>query len=219
MTAMRRARSTWSCSSRPRSIPMRSGALRRSRVMGLSVHPKLAGLLIGGNAGPFRYTKAEWERLIDFAREVSKAWGTRWLDLHLAADAAAGRRQCRRAGQGRKRRRPLHRLPHCRPGHFAADLRRCRGDRLHRGFEHHGLGSRVGAAARGRRGPGRTPLHRRGVRLSRLSDAQQLVPGAAHRCAHHRRASPATLAEIEPMQENPLDALAAKLKERLPALF
>jgi len=27
------------------------------------------------------------------------------------------------------------------------------------------------------------------------------------------------LAEIEPMQENPLDALAAKLKERLPALF
>jgi mitochondrial fission protein ELM1 len=28
-----------------------------------------------------------------------------------------------------------------------------------------------------------------------------------------------TLADIEPMQENPLDALAAKLKERLPVLF
>ena len=27
------------------------------------------------------------------------------------------------------------------------------------------------------------------------------------------------LSEIEPMQENPLDALAAKLKERLPGLF
>ena len=27
------------------------------------------------------------------------------------------------------------------------------------------------------------------------------------------------LAEIEPIKENPLDALAAKLKERLPALF
>ena len=29
----------------------------------------------------------------------------------------------------------------------------------------------------------------------------------------------AALAEINPLQENPLDALAAKLKERLPALF
>jgi hypothetical protein len=29
----------------------------------------------------------------------------------------------------------------------------------------------------------------------------------------------AALAEIEPIKENPLDALAAKLKERLPALF
>lgn len=27
------------------------------------------------------------------------------------------------------------------------------------------------------------------------------------------------LSEIEPLKENPLDALAAKLKERLPALF
>jgi uncharacterized protein len=27
------------------------------------------------------------------------------------------------------------------------------------------------------------------------------------------------LAEIEPLQENPLDALAAKLKQRLPQLF
>ena len=29
----------------------------------------------------------------------------------------------------------------------------------------------------------------------------------------------AALSEIEPIEENPLDALAAKLKERLPALF
>jgi len=29
----------------------------------------------------------------------------------------------------------------------------------------------------------------------------------------------AALAEITPLLENPLDALAAKLKERLPALF
>ena len=42
-------------------------------------HPRLAGLLIGGNAGPFRYRRGEWERLLDFARGLSKAWGTRWL--------------------------------------------------------------------------------------------------------------------------------------------
>src|SRR5215470_4490011 len=41
--------------------------------------PKLAGLLIGGNAGPFRYTRQEWDRLLAFATEVSHAWGTRWL--------------------------------------------------------------------------------------------------------------------------------------------
>ena len=41
--------------------------------------PKLAGLLIGGNAGPFRYRAAEWDRLLEFAKRLSKAWGTRWL--------------------------------------------------------------------------------------------------------------------------------------------
>ena len=34
---------------------------------------------IGGNAGPFRYRREEWERLLAFIAEVSKAWGTRWL--------------------------------------------------------------------------------------------------------------------------------------------
>ncbi|MCJ7787419.1 MAG: mitochondrial fission ELM1 family protein, partial [Methyloceanibacter sp.] len=46
---------------------------------GPELHPRLAGLLIGGNAGPFRYRRQEWELLLGFAAEVSKAWGTRWL--------------------------------------------------------------------------------------------------------------------------------------------
>src|SRR5262245_35488684 len=54
---------------RPKTVP-RYGPDKR---------PKLAGLLIGGNAGPFRYRRAEWASLLDFARDVSKAWGTRWL--------------------------------------------------------------------------------------------------------------------------------------------
>jgi uncharacterized protein len=54
---------------RPKVVP-RYGTERR---------PKLAGLLIGGNAGPFRYRPDEWDRLLAFAAEISKTWGTRWL--------------------------------------------------------------------------------------------------------------------------------------------
>src|SRR5262245_24380809 len=41
--------------------------------------PRLAGLLIGGNAYPLRYRRHEWERLLGFAAEIAKAWGMRWL--------------------------------------------------------------------------------------------------------------------------------------------
>ncbi len=41
--------------------------------------PKLAGLLVGGDSGLFKYKQEEWLGLFDFAREVSRAWGTRWL--------------------------------------------------------------------------------------------------------------------------------------------
>ncbi len=41
--------------------------------------PRLAGLLIGGDSGLFHYAPAEWDRLLDFVRELSAAWGTRWL--------------------------------------------------------------------------------------------------------------------------------------------
>lgn len=54
---------------RPETVP----------VFGLSNPPKLAGLLVGGDSGLFKYRDEEWHRLFDFAREISKAWGTRWL--------------------------------------------------------------------------------------------------------------------------------------------
>lgn len=41
--------------------------------------PKIAGLLVGGDSGLFKYKDEEWHRLFAFAREVSQAWGTRWL--------------------------------------------------------------------------------------------------------------------------------------------
>jgi len=48
-------------------------------VFGADHPPKLAGLLVGGDSGLFKYTDDEWLALFAFAREVSHAWGTRWL--------------------------------------------------------------------------------------------------------------------------------------------
>ena len=146
-------------------------------------HPRLAGLLIGGNAGPFRYRRGEWERLLDFARALSKAWGTRWLvsTSRRTPDFVADR-----VAELAKDESVIARFIDYRtagPGTLPDVFRQGRGDRLHRGFEHHGVGGRVGAAPRGWRGAGSAPLHRRGVGLSRISRAQQLVPRAAHRGA------------------------------------
>jgi mitochondrial fission protein ELM1 len=41
--------------------------------------PKLAGLLIGGDSGKFRYRREEWTSLLSFVRTLTAAWGTRWL--------------------------------------------------------------------------------------------------------------------------------------------
>ena len=54
---------------RPASVPR----------YGPDLHPRLAGFLVGGNAGHFRYRRKEWDRLLAFIAEISKAWGTRWL--------------------------------------------------------------------------------------------------------------------------------------------
>jgi len=54
---------------RPREVP----------VCGPENPPQLAGLLIGGDSGLFKYRDGEWHRLFVFARETSRAWGTRWL--------------------------------------------------------------------------------------------------------------------------------------------
>ena len=51
---------------RPASVPR----------YGPDLHPRL---VVGGNAGPFRYLRKEWDRLLAFIAEISKAWGTRWL--------------------------------------------------------------------------------------------------------------------------------------------
>ena len=181
-------------------------------------HPKLAGLLIGGNAGPFRYTKGEWQRLIDFAREVSKAWGTRWLisTSRRTPDAVADGVAALAKDETVVARFVDYRTagPGTLPQIFgAAEVIVCTED----------SSTMVSEAV-----SARLPVVGIGPAAHRFTDEEsdyraflmrnnwcRVLPIADLNPGSFAQA----LAEIEPMQENPLDALAAKLRERLPALF
>ena len=148
---------------------------------GPDLHPKLAGLLLGGNAGPFRYRREEWERLLAFITQVSRDWGTRWLVstsrrtpdfvadriAELAKDESVVARfiDYRQAGPGT--------LPEV---FGKAEVIVCTED-----FEHDDLGGRLGATPRRRRRAQGPSLHRRGADLSDFPHPQQLVPRAADR--------------------------------------
>jgi mitochondrial fission protein ELM1 len=180
--------------------------------------PKLAGLLIGGNAGPFKYKRHEWERLLDFARIVSKEWGTRWLVstsrrtpdfvankiAELAKDDSVIARfiDFRTARPGT--------LPEIFGG---ADVIVCTEDSSTMISE--AVSARlpvIGVAPTAHRFTDEEQLYRDFLisnNWCRVLPIAELTPKAF---AH-------ALSEIEPLQENPLDALAAKLKQRLPELF
>lgn len=193
---------------RPASIP-RYGPERK---------PHLAGLLIGGNAGPFRYRRAEWEQLLDFARAVSKAWGTRWIVstsrrtppfvsdkvAELARNKSVIERfiDYRTAGPGT--------LPQM---FGTAEVIVCTEDSSTMVSE--AVSARlavVAVAAEAHRFTDEESAYRAFLvrnNWCRVLPIAALTP----------ETFAAALAEIEPIKENPLDALAAKLKERLPALF
>jgi mitochondrial fission protein ELM1 len=180
--------------------------------------PKLAGLLVGGNAGPFRYRREEWDRLLTFAAEISKQWGTRWLIstsrrtpdyvadkvAALAADTSvvAGFIDFRTAGPGT--------LPEI----FAkAEIIVCTED----------SSTMVSEAV-----SARLPVVGVAPAAHRFTDEEQayrafLVQNNWCRVLPIAELTPESLAralsEIEPIKENPLDALAASLRDRLPQLF
>lgn len=41
--------------------------------------PRIAGLIVGGNAGTVRYSRADWQGLLAFLSACFEAWGTRWI--------------------------------------------------------------------------------------------------------------------------------------------
>jgi len=193
---------------RPAVIP-RYGPERR---------PAIAGLLIGGNAGTFRYRRREWDRLLDFAAGVAKAWGTRWLISTsrrtpayvadklsaLAKDESVVARfiDFRTAGPGT--------LPEV----FAkAEIIVCTEDSSTMISE--AVSARlpvVGVSPAAHRFTGEEQAYRRFLIGNNWCRVLPIAELTAESLA-------VALSEIEPIKENPLDALAAKLKQRLPQLF
>jgi uncharacterized protein len=193
---------------RPASVP-RYGPEHR---------PRVAGLLIGGNAGPFRYRRGEWERLLGFAKAVSKAWGTRWLvstsrrtpdfvgDMigELAKDQSVVARfiDYRSAGPGT--------LPEV---FGKVEMIVCTEDSSTMISE--AVSARlpvVGVAPAAHRFTDEETAYRNFLinkGWCRVLPIAALTPDSFA----------AALAEIEPIKQNPLDALAALLKDRLPKLF
>jgi hypothetical protein len=53
---------------------------RRARTpLSASAFPAMAGLLIGGDSGMFRYRSEEWEGLAQAIKDIHRAGGTRWI--------------------------------------------------------------------------------------------------------------------------------------------
>ena len=181
-------------------------------------HPKLVGLLVGGNAGAFRYKRQEWERLLSFMAELSKVWGTRWLvsTSRRTPDAVADRLAELAKDDSVISRFIDFRLagPGTLPAIFAAaEVVVCTED----------SSSMISEAV-----SARLPVVGVAPSAHHFTDEEKdyrnfLMENGWCRVLPIAELSPeafaSALAEIEPMQENPLDVLAAKLKERLPELF
>jgi uncharacterized protein len=185
---------------------------------GPGTYPKIAGLLIGGHAGAFRFKNKDWEQLLSFVQAVSEAWGTRWLIstsrrtpdtvadrfAELAKDESVVARfiDFRTAGPGT--------LPEI----FAqAEVIVCTED----------SSSMISEAV-----SARLPVVGVAPKAHRFTDDEKeyrgfLVDNGWCRVLPIAELSPDTfaraLSEIEPLKQNPLAILAAKLKERLPQLF
>jgi mitochondrial fission protein ELM1 len=181
-------------------------------------HPQLAGLLIGGNAGPFRYRRGEWEQLIDFARHLSKAWGTRWL---VSTSRRTPDQVADRVAELAKDESVIDRFidyrtagPGTLPEVFGkAEVIVCTEDSSTMVSE--AVSARlpiVGVAPHAHRFTDEESAYRAFLVRNNWCRVLPIAALTPENLA-------AALAEIEPIKENPLDALAAKLKERLPALF
>ncbi len=180
--------------------------------------PATAGLLIGGDSGLFTYRDAEWRRLLDFARALSQAWGTRWLlstsrrtapavaeaafDLAKDKSVVADFIDYKLAGPG-----TLSRI------FGKADMILCTED-----------SSTMLSEAVWARLPviGVSPAEH-DFKAEERDYRQWLIGNDWCRCLPLAgldvESVAAALSEIEPLEENPLDRLAGDVQAKLPALF
>jgi mitochondrial fission protein ELM1 len=198
----------------PATLPVRSAAQ-----LGAGRPPRRAGLLIGGEAGGFSYTDQDWSRLVGFLGDTHRAWGTRWIVSNsrrtpgtvsesIASLAATGDSpivefiDVRTAGAGTLR-RVFER----------AEAVVCTDDSSTMVSE--AISALLPAV-------GVTPWRHAFTEEERGYRAY-LAANGWYRSLPMADLTPerflAVLADIRPLTENPLDRLAAILKERLPGLF
>ncbi len=181
--------------------------------------PKLAGLLVGGDSGYFRYSGEDWSRLVAFLSESWRAAGTRWVvSTSPRSPDGVGDRL---AALAREPDGPIAEFIDFRtagagtlPRLFSAvDAILCTEDSSTMISE--AVCARlpvVGVAPRQHDFKDEEREYRAFMQAQgwcRFLPLPQLTPSAFQ----------AALAEVRPLTENHLDRLAAQLAERLPQLF
>ncbi len=180
--------------------------------------PAIAGLLLGGNTSDYKYKPDEWQRLIDLVGETHACWGTRWLVSNsrrtpdFASDLFA-----QKAAQTAS---PIEFIDYRSAGpgtvqriYTSADVILCSND----------SSSMISEAIAARQQViGLTPkVHNFNPQEQQYR--QYLEQNNWTRTLAIAALSPEiiekTLAQIHPMQQNHLDLLAEKLKQRLPGLL
>ncbi len=180
--------------------------------------PETLGLLIGGRAGRIHFGNVDWEKLLGFVVDVSKAWGARWLisTSRRTPDAVADR--IAKLAEDETVVAKFIDFRTAGPGTLPEILREA--DAIVCTEDSSSMISEAVSA--------RLPVVGVSPRRYRFNEDEQLyrdflMNNDWSRALPIAELSPArfaqALAEIEPLQENPLDVLAAKLKERLPQLF
>ena len=216
-----------SCAKEPRHLvtlkpsaldPDTLGRGRQTPSLGAGHPPKLAGLLVGGDSGLFEYADEEWFGLFAFAREVSQAWGTRWListsrrtrahiaqaafDLAKDSQVVADFIDYKLAGPG-----TLTKIFN------RADAIVCSGDSSTMISE--AVWARLPVVGVSPARHSFKPEEAEYRQMMQDRNWCRFMPIAALSVEHFGKA----LGEIVPLAENPLDRLASELKARLTDLF
>ena len=188
------------------------------RRFGPTHYPHIAGLLVGGDAGPLRYDRQDWQLLLDFVADTSKSWGTRWLvSTSRRTPGSVGDRIAELANDHSVVSRFID-FRTAGPGTLlevfaAAEAIVCTADSSSMISE--AISARVPVVGVRPRRHHFTEEEQRYRSFLIESDWCRVLPIAMLTPEIFARA----LSEIKPMQENPLDTLSRKLKERLPELF